>query len=175
MAEELYLAARRLKEKLALQLYCCESRSRNVLATLSPVPLTRKGQGPAKILPADRVRAWEELARWIVYLVITPDPVVQEGEYQNRLKAENWAHGHGEQPQEDKLYDWRTDQAALERLRPRYARVIQKMCQAVGRPSQKDFELIYPNRYKDEWLSDQTRQALRDLRALFGPEVIMKD
>lgn len=188
MAEKLYLEVRRphpkrqriqagqsAAERLSLRLYRRGDGLRKTLATLAPISLTPQGEAPPQITPSDRARLWEELSRWIVYLVITPDPTVQEGQYQNRLKAESWAHGHGEQPKEDELYDWRTDKATLGRLRPRYAPVMRKMCEAMARPRQADFDALYPNRYEDEGLSDRARQALRDLKALFGPEILAKD
>jgi hypothetical protein len=162
-------------EKLSLRLYRLEDGVRKTLANLSPIPFASKREGLPQITPTDRARAWEEFSRWIVYLIITSDPAVQEGQYQNRLKAESWAHGLGEQPKEDELYDWRTDKAMLERLRPRYARVMEKLCGVVGRPRREDFDRLYPNRYEDEGLSDRARQALRDLKALFGPEILAKD
>ena len=187
MVEEFYLEVRRSRpkrplaegeqssaEELSLLLCRRVGEARKAVATLSPIPILHRGEGHPHIAPADRAHAWEELTRWIVYLIITPDPAVQEGQYQNRLKAENWAHGHAEQPREDELYNWRTDKATLERLRPRCVHIAQTMCDAVGHPKREDFDRLYPNPYEDEDLSDRARQAVRDLRAAFGSEILTK-
>jgi hypothetical protein len=160
---------------LHLSLYRRESGKVKTLAKLTPIRFVqiKKGAMP-DVLPIDRAKTWEELISWIKHFVIFPDPAVQEGQYQNRLLWENWAHSAGERPKEDALYDWQRDEPALVKLRPRYLHLAARLAELVGQPKRSDFDLLYPNEYDDEGLSDPARQAMRDLRILFGAEIIKK-
>lgn len=163
-----------VRERLYLYLRLRERQgsSYETIASLAPVSRVElEGSDALHVLPEDRARAWEELAGWIKHLVIFPDPVVREGQYRNRLKWERWERELGRRPREDELYDWRRDAERLERLRPRYQRAAERLRRELGSPRRADFDRRYPNRYGDEGLSDRARGVLRDLKALFGPEI----
>lgn len=163
----------RVIETLYLRLRDRASSDRRTLASLSPVPLVRVSNGAGPVpLPADRARAWDELAQWICYYVIYPDPAVQDGQYQNRLRWQQWAHRGAERPSADDLYDWRRDESTVARLRPHYRSVAEKLIEAIGAPSRADAAALHPNPFEDEGLSDDARRLLRDLRAVFGRELV---
>jgi hypothetical protein len=165
----------RVAKVLTFILETREKRARKTLATFSPlyfVSASKKER--ATLLPEDRARTWEELAKWIEFLVIFPEPTVQTKQYENRLKLEGAQFSLRPQPTEQELYDWRIDEPLLRKLRPRYATITEKMIETIGRPHKADFSLLYPNPYddEDEGLSDQARWALRSLKAVFGKEIL---
>ena len=105
-------------------------------------------------------------------MVISTDPAVQQGQYENRLKWQNWAHLGRERPGAEDLYDWRRDSETLERLRPLYERARSKLIRVIGRPSKADVAARHPNPFEDEGLSDDARRLIRDLKAVFGPDIL---
>lgn len=152
-----------------LYVYVCRRApggERRTLGRLSPIPRVSRRSGPPAPLPEDRARAWEELVRWVLHLIVFPDPRVQEGQYQNRLRWEGWERGLAPRPDPETLYDWRRDPATLARLRPQWLPAFQALARWIGPPRREDFAALYPNRYGDEGLSDRARRAWHDLRAL---------
>lgn len=162
-----------VSEKLYLRLRQPASQGRRTLATFQTMPLIRRSEdAPAEPLSVDRARAWEELAKWVQYCVISADEVVQQGQYENRLKWQKWAHLGRQRPGLDDLYDWRQDKDTLERLRPLYRPVAEKLTNVIGPPSRTDADALYPNPFEDEGLSDDARRLIRDLKAIFGPDIV---
>ncbi len=164
-------------EVITLILEKKEKRMHKTLATLAPVPLVHISAKQEKnILPVDRARVWEELTKWIEYLVIFQEPTVQKKQHENRLKLEGAQFSLRAQPTEQELYDWRIDEPLLGKLRPRYASITEKMIETIGKPQREDFEQLYPNPYddEDEGLSDQARWALRSLKAVFGKTILAR-
>lgn len=160
-------------ETLYLRLRGRSGNKRATLATLTPVPLVADADSAAPTpMPSDRARSWEELIQWICYYVIYADPAVQEGQYQNRLAWQAWAHRGAEKPSQDELYDWRRDDATLQRLQPWYMATAQRLGGAVGWPGRSDIAEVYPNPFEDEGLSDDARRLIRDLKAIFGPDIV---
>lgn len=144
-----------------------------MLGTFQTMPLIqRSDDAPPEPLPVDRARAWAELAKWVQYCVISADSVVQQGQYENRLKWQRWAHLGKQRPGPNDLYDWRRDEDTLQRLRPRYRPVADKLIDAIGAPSRADANALYPNPFEDEGLSDDARRLIRDLKAIFGPDIV---
>ncbi len=161
--------------KRYLRLRARASGGRRTLASLTPVPLVAPPDPPSAdpfVLPSDRARAWEELAQWICHYVIYADPTVQEGQYRNRLQWQAWAHRGTDKPAQEDLYDWRRDEATLQRLRPSYRAAVDRLGQAVGWPQRGDIAEVYPNPFEDEGLSDDARRLIRDLKAIFGPDIV---
>ncbi|MBI3460898.1 hypothetical protein HY230_03390 [Candidatus Acetothermia bacterium] len=160
-------------EELCLSLREDSEEREKVLATLCPIPrVLRDRASTLEVLPIDRALAWEELTRWIEYLFIFPDPEVQEKQYENRLKLEGAQFFLRERPAEQELYDWRIDEPLLQKIRSRYASVIETMCAVVGNPRKEDFDRLYPNPYEDEGVSDQARWVLRSVKAAFGKDIL---
>ncbi|MFB6286173.1 MAG: hypothetical protein ABEK03_06315 [Candidatus Bipolaricaulia bacterium] len=152
-----------------------DADSRRTLASLTPVPFVAPPETPSDdpgVLPSDRAKAWEELAQWICHFVIYADPTVQEGQYRNRLAWQAWAHRGADRPSDEDLYDWRRDDATLERLRPFYAATADRLGNAIGWPRRSDIAEVYPNPFEDEGLSDDARRLIRDLKAIFGPDIV---
>lgn len=168
----------RVVAKRYLRLRHGESGDRRTLATLTPVPLVAPPEAASedpRVLPSDRARAWEELAQWICHHVIYADPVVQQGQYRNRLAWQAWAHRGAEKPAHQDLYDWRRDEETLRRLRPSYAAAAERLGSVIGWPRRDDIAEVYPNPFEDEGLSDDARRLIRALKAVFGPDVIRHD
>lgn len=162
-----------VSETLYLRLRERSSPERRTLASLTPVPLVQESNRTHPVpLPSDRARAWDELAQWIRYYVIYPDSVVQDGQYRNRLKWQQWAHQGADRPTADHLYDWRQDKATLQRLRPCYEPVAAKLTEVIGAPSRADAGALYPNSFEDGGLSDDARRLIRDWKTVFGRERI---
>lgn len=124
------------------------------------------------ILPADRAKAWQELARWIEHLLIFGDATVVDGQYENRLKWEGWERSLVDRPQPKNLYDWQKDESALQRLRPQYRTLRDKLAAAIEEPRAEDFDTLYPNEYDDVGYSDDARRAIKEMKAVFGSEFV---
>lgn len=172
---EQFRKGHRVVEKRYLRLRPPGSADRRTLASLTPIPLVERDDPSvqeAQVLPSDRAGAWEELGRWICHLVIYPDEAVKAGQDANRNRWQQWAHDGAPRPTTDDLYDWRHDEAALQRLRASYAPLAAKLRDAIGRPSRSDIAERYPNPFEDEGLSDDARRLIRDLKAVFGADLM---
>lgn len=143
----------------------------HALGKLPQVALLETPDGNCMVCPSDRARAWQSLAAWVEHLLVFPHPAVVEGQYQNRLKWESWAHAGKGRPAHDALYDWQADEGVLEALRPAHRRLRARLEQAVGRPRLADLGALYPNRYDDLGFSDAARKAICELKAVFGADV----
>ncbi len=167
---------RPVRRTLYLRLRGKAEGGRPTLATLTPVPLVEPaGGGEPAPLPADRARAWEELSNWICHYLIYPDPTIQGGQHRNRLLWQRWTHQGAPRPRAEDQYDWRRDEETLARLRLRFVAWRERLVKAIGRPRLEDFERLYPNELDDLGPTEAARRAVRELRAVFGPDFVRTD
>ncbi len=145
---------------------------RQTLGSLPRVRLISDSAGSG-VMPhcEDRGKAWQALADWIKFTIIFKDPAVERGQYENRLKAEDWAHRGTAQSRKADLYDWQRDESVLQRLRPRYRPLRDRLMEAIGRPRQADFDRLYPNEYDDIGFSDAARKRIKELKVVFGSDI----
>jgi hypothetical protein len=157
---------------VAVRLYLQLRRGSQAVARLPAVSLVAGSGGPPQPLPADRARAWEELTRWMCHLVVFGDPAVVAGQNENKHRWQAWAHQGAPRPSPAELYDWQRDEAALERLRPRFRRCRERLVRALGAPRVADFEALYPSETPDLGLSEKAQRIVRQARAVFGPDLV---
>ncbi|MBS3812814.1 hypothetical protein KGY64_03215 [Candidatus Bipolaricaulota bacterium] len=117
----------------------------------------------------DVARAWKSASEWLQELVVHRDEHVKDGLYKNRLKAEE-EHFLGEGSEE--TYRWQEDEETLTSLRPAYRSITEGLIEGIGKPSRSDFDSLYPHEFDDPGLSERARRAVRDLKAVFGREVL---
>ena len=117
----------------------------------------------------DRAKTWKLAGEWIRDLFIASHPEVEEKKYQNRLKAEE-AYFHNKEDPE--FYNWQEDEELLEEVRPGYERVKTELVDLFGRPDRSDYDRLYPHQYDDPGLSERGRRTVRDLRAIFGSDIV---
>lgn len=119
----------------------------------------------------DRAKTWKKVSEWVQDIVIDNNPVIQEKRYQNRVKAESsYLHGH----EDPELYEWQEDEEILEEMRPQYSSLRYKLVEQIGKPTRSDFAELYPHKYDDPGLSEQARRTVRDLKAVFGSDILIK-
>lgn len=119
----------------------------------------------------DRAKTWKKVSEWIQEIFIDNNPVIQENRYQNRVKAESSYLFNREDPE---LYEWQEDEATLEEMRPRYSNIKNELLEQIGRPVRSDFAELYPHKYDDPGLSERARRTVYDLKAVFGPDILIK-
>lgn len=119
--------------------------------------------------PLDRGKTWKKLGEWVYQLVISAHPKVCERERDDSRKGQKWKLLNGEEPD---FYRWFEDEELLSEIRPRYSNLREKMIEKVGRPLRSDFNLLFPHSYDDEGLSDRGRRTVRELRAIFGKDIV---
>lgn len=131
--------------------------------------LTEKEESPGPHGP-DRAKIWKKASEWMVDLVISDHPKVEEEKYQNRVEAEKRYLYGDEEPD---YYQWQDDEETLKGIRPTYKDLKQGLIEEVGRPRRKDFDELYPHEYDDPGLSERARRAVRDMKAVFGDGVLV--
>ncbi|MFW6048892.1 MAG: hypothetical protein ACOC88_01835 [Candidatus Bipolaricaulota bacterium] len=117
----------------------------------------------------DVARVWKSASEWLQELVVHRDELVKDGLYKNRLKAEE-EHFRGEESKE--TYRWQEDEETLTSLRPAYRSITKGLIERIGKPTRSDFDSLYPHEFDDPGLSERARRAVRDLKAVFGREVL---
>lgn len=135
------------------------------------VPRVRPKRPPSPH-PKDRARVWKKLAEWIQYFVILPHPEIRHKHYQFRVKIQQHVYQAKKKP---KPYHWQEEREILHKLRPQYEAIKQKLIQEVGRPTRSDYRRLYPHDYEDIGLSERARRTVRDLKAIFGRDVLLAD
>ena len=131
----------------------------------------REGDKP-NVYGPDRAKTWKLAGEWMQKFVLDRHPAVKERRYQNRVKAESSYLFNREDPD---LYEWQEDEEVLREVRPRYIRIKEGLVDRIGRPTRSDFDKLYPHNYDDPGLSERARRTVRDLKAVFGPEILIKD
>lgn len=128
-----------------------------------------EGDNPEPYGP-DRARVWKKTGEWLKEIVIDEHPDISERTYQNRLKAEK-SYFYGED--EPDYYEWQEDEETLSRIRKNYVRVKQDLIDRIDHPTRADFDRLYPHKYDDPGLSERGRRTVRDLKAVFGSNVVV--
>lgn len=118
----------------------------------------------------DRARVWKKTGEWLRQLVVEAHPVIQDMTYENRLKAEE-SYFHGKEDPD--YYEWQEDEETLAKIRGSYREVKEKLADRIGRPARSDFDELYPHKYDDPGLSERARRAVRDLKAIFGSDIVV--
>ncbi|MFW6071031.1 MAG: hypothetical protein ACOC86_01435 [Candidatus Bipolaricaulota bacterium] len=134
--------------------------------------LTREGNTSPEPYGPDRARTWKKASEWLIDRVITRHPRIEDKRYENRVKAEK-KYLHGDQ--EPDYYRWQDDEESLEEVRPLYESVRKELIEEIGRPRREDFDRLFPHQYDDPGLSERARRAVRDLKAVFGEEILVSD
>ncbi|MBS3786695.1 hypothetical protein KGY79_00700 [Candidatus Bipolaricaulota bacterium] len=129
------------------------------------------GDGSSKPHGPDRAKTWKKVSEWIQEIVIDNNPVIQEKRYQNRVKAESSYLFNREDPD---LYEWQEDEETLEEMRLLYSNIKNKLLEEIGKPVRSDFAELYPHKYDDPGLSERARRIVYDLKAVFGPDILIK-
>ncbi|MFB6291320.1 MAG: hypothetical protein ABEJ25_06290 [Candidatus Bipolaricaulia bacterium] len=139
---------------------------------LPEVHLVRSSEEEDRIVPygPDRANTWKKAGEWLHQLVIEPHPVIREKTHENRLRAEE-SYFHGEE--EPDYYEWQEDEETLAEIRSRYSQVKQELVNVLGKPTRSDFDNLYPHKYDDPGLSERARRSVRDLRAIFGQDIVV--
>ncbi|MBS3824968.1 hypothetical protein KGY58_00290 [Candidatus Bipolaricaulota bacterium] len=120
----------------------------------------------------DRAKTWKMASEWIQDIVIDNHPTIKEKRYQNRVKAES-SHLYNENTPD--LYEWQEDEETLKEIRPSYTDVKNALEEHIGKPARSDFAELYPHNYDDPGLSQRARRTVRDLKAVFGTDILIKD
>ncbi|MCF7889891.1 hypothetical protein K9M78_01580 [Candidatus Bipolaricaulota bacterium] len=118
----------------------------------------------------DRAKVWKKTGEWVRQFAIETHPTIRERTYDNRLEAEK-SYFHGEE--EPDYYEWQEDEETLAEIRPRYRQIKQGLINQIGRPTRSDFGSLYPHKYDDPGLSERGRRSVRDLKAVFGQDVVV--
>lgn len=137
-----------------------------ILEDSSAHDVSRKPYGP------DRAKVWKKANEWIQSVVIDNHPVIQEKRYQNRKKSES-AYLHNKEDPD--LYEWQEDEETLEEIRPIYSHIREALEEMIGKPRRSDFADLYPHKYDDPGLSERARRIVRDLKAVFGSDILKKE
>ncbi len=119
----------------------------------------------------DRAKAWKSASEWIQELVIDKHPTVKEKRYQNRLRSEESYFHNKEEPD---LYQWQEDEELLKEIRPKYSGFKNDIINEIGKPSRSDFDQLYPHQYDDPGLSERARRTVRDLKGVFGEQIMIE-
>ncbi|MBS3736613.1 MAG: hypothetical protein V5A87_06955 [Candidatus Bipolaricaulota bacterium] len=127
--------------------------------------------GGLRVHGPDRAKTWKKVSEWIQDIVIDNHPVIQEKRHQNRVKAES-SYLYGQEDPE--LYEWQEDEEILEEMRPQYSSLRNQLVEQIGNPTRSDFAELYPHKYDDPGLSEQARRTVRDLKAVFGSDILIK-
>jgi len=129
-----------------------------------------EGRSRARPRGQDRAKLWKKVSEWLIELVISRHPRVKRREWDNRVKAEKWYMHREEKPD---YYNWQEDEETLKEIRPKYSSVKDALLEKVGRPRRQDFKDLLPHEYDDPGLSERGREAVRDLKAVFGTEILI--
>ncbi len=141
------------------------------LPEVRQIKTDKKKNGSVVPYGPDRAKAWKMASEWVQELVIDENPVIQERRFQNRVKAES-SYLYNEESQE--LYEWQEDEETLKTIRPDYNHLKKTLVDRVGKPTRSDFAELYPHKYDDPGLSEQARRTVRDLKAVFGSEILLR-
>lgn len=161
----------KILEKIDLSIKRYNGNSSKTVGRLTSIPIISLMGSNSHIPSECRARAWKELAGLIKVSLLFKDPVVKEGQYQNRLQWESWERSLRKRPTKSDLYDWRKDNQVLSRLRPRYERLGQKLSRVIGAPTRDDLEALHPNEFDDLGLSEESRRIVQDLKAIFTEDI----
>jgi len=128
-----------------------------------------EGRSRAEPRGQDRAKLWKKVSEWLIELVISRHPKIKRHEWENRVKGEKWYMHREEEPD---YYSWQEDEETLKEIRPEYASVKNVLLETVGRSTRQDFKDLLPHEYDDPGLSKRGREAVRDLKAVFGTEIL---
>jgi len=128
-----------------------------------------EGRSRAEPRGQDRAKLWKKVSEWLIELVISRHPKIKRHEWENRVKGEKWYMHREEEPD---YYSWQEDEETLEGIRPKYSSIKNVLIETVGRPTRQDFKTLLPHEYDDPGLSERGRKAVRDLKAVFGSEIL---
>lgn len=163
-----------VEQVLELQLSVREDGEEGREIDLPPVRFvesTETGDDNLDPYGPDRAEVWKKTGEWIQQLAIKSHPTIKEKTYENRVKAEeSYVHGK-DQPD---YYEWQEDEETLVEIRPKYRGIKQELIDQIGRPTREDFDDLYPHKYDDPGLSEHARRTVRDLKAVFGQDIVVQ-
>ncbi len=129
---------------------------------------SRNSQKPVEV---DVARAWKAANEWIQELVVYRDERVRKKIHENRVKDET-NHYRGVKTEEK--FRWQYDEETMKDLRPIYRPVKEKLIEDLGNPKRSAFASLFPHEFDDLGLSGRARRAVRDLKAVFGEDILLK-
>ena len=126
-------------------------------------------EGEPRPFGPDRALCWKKIGEWLQSIFVDSHPGIREKRYENRVQAER-SYLYGDEDYEPER--WQEDEVALKEIRPLYEDVRKGLIERIGRPTREDFGKLYPHNYDDPGLSERARRAVRDLKAVFGSDVL---
>ncbi len=173
-SEQESLDGQLVEQVLELQLSVTENGEEGRKIDLPKVRLLGNPETGGQVLDPygpDRAKVWKKTGEWIQQLAIKSHPTIQENTYENRVKAEeSYVHGK-DQPD---FYEWQEDEDTLVEIRPKYRQIRQELIDEIGKPTREDFDNLYPHKYDDPGLSEHARRTVRDLKAVFGQDIVVR-
>ena len=140
---------------------------------LPQVRLLKNDKSPRnKLKPhgPDRGKTWKKTGEWLQHLVIKQHPAIRELNYENRVKAEESFFYGKKKP---RYREWQDEEKTLLKIRSKYQIIKRELIDQIGQPERSDFDELYPHKYDDPGLSERARRVVRDLKAVFGRDIIV--